>query len=86
VLSEVGVRQPQQEARELVESTYNLRADVLRELLRRCTSIKTVRLCLQLGREKSLPWVAKLNPARLPTGSDRPWVSRSADGVLVLKP
>ena len=86
VLSEVGVRQQQQEARELVESTYNLRADVLRELLRRCTSIKTVRLCLQLGREKSLPWVAKLNPARLPTGSDRPWVSRSADGVLVLKP
>ena len=86
VLSEVGVRQPQQEARELVESTYNLRADVLRELLRRCTSIKTVRLCLQLGREQSLPWVAKLNPARLPTGSDRPWVSRSADGVLVLKP
>jgi hypothetical protein len=86
VLSEVGVRQPQQEARELVESTYNLRADVLRELLRRCTSIKTVRLCLQLGREKSLPWVAKLNPAHLPTGSDRPWVSRSAEGVLVLKP
>ena len=63
MLSEVGVRQPQQEARELVESTYNLRADVLRELLRRCTSVKTVRLCLQLGREKSLSWVAK--PTRL---------------------
>ena len=86
LLSEVGVRQSLQEARELVESAYNLRADVLRELLQHCTNIKTVRLCLQLGREASLPWAAKLNPATLPTGSDRPWVSRSADGLLVLKP
>ncbi len=85
LLSDVGVRQPLQEARELVESAYSLRVDVLRELLQRCTSVKTVRLCLQLGREASLPWAAKLDPATLPTGSDRPWVSRSADGLLVLK-
>lgn len=86
LLSEVGVRQPLQEARELVESTYTLRADVLRHLLQHCTSVKTVRLCLQLGREASLPWAAKLDPATLPTGSDRPWVSRSTDGLMVLKP
>lgn len=85
LLSEVGVRQSLQEARELVESAYSLRADVLRELLQHCTSVKTVRLCLQLGREGSLPWAVKLDPATLPTGSDRPWVSRSADGLLVLK-
>ena len=85
LLSEVGVRQPLQEVRELVESTYSLRADVLRDLLKRCTSIKTVRLCLQLGRELSQPWVGKLDPSQLPKGSDRPWVSRSADGLLVLK-
>ena len=85
MLSDVGVRQPLQEARELMESAYSLRADVLRELLQRCTSVKTVRLCLQLGREDSLPWMAKLDPATLPTGSARPWVSRSADGLLVLK-
>ena len=86
LLSEVGVRQPLQEVRELMESAYNLRADVLRELLKCCTSVKTVRLCLQLGREFSLPWIKKLDPAELPTGSERPWVSRSADGLLVLKP
>lgn len=86
LLSEVGVRQPLQEARELVEGAYSLRADVLRDLLQHCTSIKTVRLCLQLGREASLPWAARLDPATLPTGSDRPWVSRSTDGLLVLKP
>lgn len=86
VLSEVGVRQPLQEARELAESAYSLRADVLRELLQHCTSVKTVRLCLQLGRELALPWAAKLDPSQLPTGSARAWVSRSADGLLVLKP
>lgn len=85
LLSDVGVRQPLTEARELVESAYSLRANVLRDLLQHCLSVKTVRLCLQLGREASLPWAAKLDPATLPTGSDRPWVSRSADGLLVLK-
>lgn len=86
VLSEAGVRQPMQEVRELAESTYSLRADVLRELLQHCISVKTVRLCLQLGSELSLPWAAKLDAATLPTGSNRAWVSRSADGLLVLKP
>jgi hypothetical protein len=86
VLSEVGVRQPLHEARELMESAYTLRADVLRELLQQCGSVKTVRLCLQLGREASLPWVEKLDRSKLPMGSDRPWVSRSPDGLLVLKP
>lgn len=84
VLSDVGVRQPLQEARELAESAYTLRADVLRDLLERCRSVKTVRLCLQFGRELSLPWAAKLETARLPTGSDRRWVSRSNDGRLLV--
>lgn len=87
VLSEVGIRQPRQEARELAESAYGLRADVLRDLLQRCRSVKTVRLCLLLGHELALPWAAKLDAAQLPTGSGRAWVSRSADGLtLVLKP
>ena len=86
VFSEVGVRQPIQEARELAESAHSLRAGVLRDLLMRCTNVKTVRLCLQFGRELSLPWAAKLDPAQLPTGSARAWVSHSPDGRLVLKP
>jgi len=86
LLSEVGMRQPLQEARELGESAHGLRADVLRQLLQRCASVKTVRLCLQLGREASLPWAAKLDAATLPTGSGRAWVARSANGLLVLKP
>ncbi|MGH8121853.1 MAG: type IV toxin-antitoxin system AbiEi family antitoxin domain-containing protein [Rudaea sp.] len=85
LLSEVGVRQSLQEARELMESSYSVRGEVLQELLLHCTSVKTVRLCLQFGRELSLPWIHKLDSAGLPTGGARPWVSRSKDGLLVLK-
>jgi len=84
MLSEVGVRQPLQEARELMQSMHTLRADVLMALLRVCVSVKTVRLCLSLGKELRLPWSSKLDPTPLPRGSARPWVSRSSDGLLVL--
>jgi Transcriptional regulator, AbiEi antitoxin, Type IV TA system/Transcriptional regulator, AbiEi antitoxin N-terminal domain len=86
LLSEVGVRRPQQEARRSIESSHELRSDVLRDLLEHCTSVKTVRLCVQLGRECSLPWAAALDPRQLPTGSGRRWISRSPEGLLVLKP
>ena len=86
LLSDVGVREPLQEARDLLEGTPSLRAGVLQELLRRCRQVKTVRLCLTLGRELGLPWAAKLDPTRLPTGSDQRWVGRSKEGLLVLKP
>ncbi len=49
MLSEVGVRQPLEEARDIARSAHTLRSDVLRKLLRACTSVKTVRLCLALG-------------------------------------
>jgi hypothetical protein len=85
MLSEVGLRQPMQEAREIAGSTHHLRSRVLRQLLEHCTSVKTVRLCLQLGRELQLPWEKKLDADTLPAGSKSPWVSRSRDGLLVLK-
>lgn len=86
LLSDVGVRQPLQEARDLLEGTPSLRATVLQELLERCKQVKAVRLCLALGRELDLPWVRKLDPKRLPTGSNQRWVGRSREGLLVLKP
>jgi hypothetical protein len=85
LLSDVGVRQPLQEARDLLEGTSSLRAAVLHELLERCKQVKAVRLCLTLGRELNLPWAEKLDPKRLPTGSDQRWVGRSKEGLLVLK-
>ena len=85
LLSDVGVRQPIQDARDLLEGTSSLRAAVLQELLERCKQVKTVRLCLTLGRELDLPWASKLDPKRLPTGSAQRWVGRSKEGLLVLK-
>ena len=85
MLSEVGVRQSLQEARELTESCYSLRADVLQDLLQCCVNVKTVRLCLSLGRELSLPWMNMLDTEKFPIGSKRPWVSRTGHGLLVLK-
>jgi hypothetical protein len=85
LLSDVGVRQPLHEARDLIEGTPSLRAAVLHELLVRCKQVKTVRLCLTLGRELNLPWAAKLDPKQLRTGSNQRWVGRSKEGLLVLK-
>ncbi|MEI6670200.1 MAG: type IV toxin-antitoxin system AbiEi family antitoxin domain-containing protein [Acidobacteriota bacterium] len=85
MLSDVGFRQPLQEARDLLEAAPSLRAAVLQELLAQCRQVKTVRLCLTLGREMGLPWFAKLNPKRLPTGSQQRWVGHSKEGLLVLK-
>jgi transcriptional regulator with AbiEi antitoxin domain of type IV toxin-antitoxin system len=58
---------------------------VLQDLLERCKQVKAVPLCLTLGRELNLPWAAKLDPKRLPTGSEQRWVGRSKEGLLVLK-
>ena len=85
LLSDVGVRQPLEEARDLLAGASSLRAAVLQDLLTRCKQVKTVRLCLTLGRELGLPWAAKLDVARLPAGSKRRWVGRSKEGLLVLK-
>lgn len=85
MLSEVGLRQPLQEAREIAGSTHHLRSRVLSQLLEHCSSVKTVRLCLQMGQELQLPWAKKLNAKTLPAGSKSPWVSQSRDGLLVLK-
>ena len=84
LLSDVGVRGSLQEARELMESMGSLRTQTLQSLLERCTSVKTVRLCLQLGNELNLPWARKLDRERLHLGSKRPWVGRTDDGLLVL--
>ncbi len=86
ILSEVGVRESLGEAREILEGAYNLRPDVLNELLQQCTSVKTVRLCIKLAREFNMGWSEKLEIAKFPTGSDRPWVSKSGDGLLILRP
>lgn len=85
MLSEVGPRQTLTEARAIMEGAYGLREDVLLNLLGRCTSVKTVRLCLLLSRELSLPFADALFAAELPTKGKGSWVSKTPEGWLVLK-
>jgi len=86
MLNDVGVRQPLEEARDIIEGAASLRAKVLESLLAHCARVKTVRLCLTLGKELGLPWVTRLDATRLPTGSRSAWVGRTGRGLLVLKP
>lgn len=63
VLSDVGVRQSLQDARDLLEGATSLRSAVVQELLARCRQVKTVRLCLTLGREARPPVGREARPA-----------------------
>ena len=85
MLSEVGPRQSLAEARAIMEGAYGLREEVLLNLLGLCTSVKTVRLCLLLSRELSLPFAEALYSANLPTKGKGAWVSKTPEGWLVLK-
>jgi hypothetical protein len=85
LLSEVGLRQSLSEARAIMEGAYAMREDVLLSLLGQCTSVKTVRLCLLLSRELRLPFADALLAANLPTQGQGAWVSKTAQGWLVLK-
>ncbi len=86
LLSEVGVGVALDEARRAAALAGSLQGEALQVLLQRCTSVKTVRLCVTAGQEFAHPWYATLVLASLPRGSSRPWVRRSADGLLVLPP
>ncbi|MCU0759619.1 MAG: type IV toxin-antitoxin system AbiEi family antitoxin [Steroidobacteraceae bacterium] len=86
LLSEVGVSVTLAEARRAAALAGGLQGEALQALLQRCTSVKTVRLCVTAGQEFAHPWYATLVLSSLPGGSARPWVWRSAEGLLVLPP
>jgi len=87
MLSEVGVHQGIEEARNIMEGARSLRPEVLTTLLKNCRRVKVVRLCVSWAEELNLPWAAtakKTAGDRL--GSGR-WTNRLKDGtILVLKP
>lgn len=86
MLSEVGIHQGVEEARNIMEGVRALRSDVLAVLLRHCDRVKARRLCVQWAEELSLPWAAEARKSvGKRTGTAR-WSARLKDGtVLVLK-
>ena len=87
MLSEVGVRQGLEEARNIMEGVRSLRPEVLTTLLKNCLRVKVTRLCVQWAEELNLDWATVARNAtkgRLGTGR---WSARLKDGTtLTLKP
>ncbi len=58
MLSEVGVHQGIEEARNIMEGARSLRPEVLATLLKNCRRVKVVRLCVSWAEDLNLPWAA----------------------------
>ena len=84
LLSDVGIHQDLEEARNLFDGLRNLRTEVLGQLLACCTSVKTIRLFLTWARETSVVDVDSLLKAhKIKTGSKSRWITRMKDGTLL---
>jgi len=89
MLSDVGVGQAVEEARNIMEGVRALRPEVLTPLLRHCLRIKVIRLCVQWAEELNLPWAGEARSAAKHTRSDSGsrWTMRLRDGAtLTLNP
>ena len=87
MLSDVGVHQGIEEARNIMEGARSLRPEVLSTLLKNCQRVKVVRLCVSWAEELNLPWAAAAKKAVGKRPGRSRWTSRLKDGtILVLKP
>jgi hypothetical protein len=87
MLSEVGVHQPIEEARGIMESVRQLRTRHLATLIEHCRMTKAVRLCVVWAEELGLIWAEKAREAAGGKTSSSRWVKRLKDGrTLILKP
>lgn len=81
MLSEVGIRQGVEEARNIMEGMRSLRPEVLTTFLRHCHRVKAARLCVRWAEELRLPWAepARRAAARHLTGTR--WSARLQSGT-----
>ena len=87
LLSEVGIHEGVEEARNIMEGARALRPEVLATLLKHCRRIKVKRLCVNWAVELNLPWAAVAKAAVGKTGGKSRWTARLKNGTtLVLKP
>jgi hypothetical protein len=84
MLSEVGVHQEIEEARNIMEGARALRPDVLRTLLQNCRRVKVVRLCLRWARDLNLPWAADAKGAAGTRNGRGRWTSRLKNGTTLV--
>lgn len=86
LLSEVGLGQDVEEARNLMEALRSPRLETLGPLLKSCTRVKVSRLCVQWADELQLAWAGDARRLAGVRGRGR-WSTRLPDGsTLTLKP
>jgi hypothetical protein len=84
MLSEVGVHEGIEEARNIMEGARSLRPDVLATLLKNCRRVKVARLCVSWAEDLNLSWaVSAKKTARNRLGHGR-WTHRLKDGTILL--
>ncbi len=84
LLSEVGIHQGIEEARNILEGVRSLRPDVLVKLLAQCRRVKVARLCVLWAEELGLPWAqAARKGAGSLLGTSR-WTARLKDGTTLV--
>ena len=87
MLSEVGVHQGIEEARNIMEGARSLRPEVLTTLLKNCQRVKVLRLGVLWAEELNLPWAAAARKAAGRNLGQSRWTARLKDGTtLILKP
>lgn len=87
MLTEVGVHQGVEEARNIMEGARSLRPEVLATLLKHCERVKVARLCVCWAEELNLPWATSARKAAGTRLGGSRWTARLKDGtLLVLKP
>ena len=87
LLSEVGVRQEIDEARQIMEGARNLRKKSIETFLKFCQQEKAARLCVGWAEELELPWAAAARAAVGDRFGNSRWIKRMKDGsTLILKP
>jgi hypothetical protein len=86
LLSEVGIHQGIEEARNILEGARSLRPDILATLLKHSLRVKVARLCVLWAAELNLPWAEAARKATGEQFGHSRWTARLKDGTtLILK-
>jgi hypothetical protein len=87
MLSEVGVHQGVEEARNIMEGIRSLRIDTLAKLLINCQRIKVRLLCVAWAEDLNLPWATAARKATGTRNGHSRWTARLKNGtILNIKP
>ena len=87
LLSEVGIHQGVEEARNIMEGTRSLRPETLATLLQHCQRVKVRLLCVRWAGELNMPWAAAARVANRKRPGQSHWAFRFKNGtVLNLNP